>query len=91
MAFELATIILGDEYDDNLKNALRTVLVKNGAISFGKAWGVGGSQEIETVEITIGADLIIIESETFIGLTITGPKATAETIAEQVRQQMSRL
>jgi hypothetical protein len=88
MGKETATIILGDEYDDALRDALRAVLVRNGAVGIDKSWGVGGSQEIEALVIRLGSDLITIEAETFVGLTVAGPKAVVEDIALQVRQQL---
>ncbi|AZG14876.1 hypothetical protein [Cupriavidus pauculus] len=86
MGTEEATIILGNEYDDALRDAIHTVLVRNGAVGIDKLWGVGGSQEIENLVVRLGIDLITIEAETFVGLTIAGPKAIVEDIARQVGQ-----
>lgn len=86
----MKTVILGDEYDETLREALRTVLLRNGAISTDKSWGVGGSQEIETVKVKLGDDLITIESETFVGLTITGSSRIVESLAQEVREQLAR-
>ena len=85
MSMEQTKIILGDEYDDEIREILRVVLISNGAIEADKSWGVGGSQEIETMHIKLGGDLIVVEAETFIGLTITGPKSRIENLAQQVR------
>lgn len=90
MSKELATITLGDEYDEVTRDALRTVLVRNGAVGIDKSWGVGGSQEIETLIVRLGSDLITVEAETFVGLTIVGPKAVVEDVARQVRQQLKK-
>ena len=87
MDIEQTKIILGDEYDDDLRDALRVVLLNNGAVGLDKSWGVGGSQEIETLQVKLGNDLITIESETFVGLTIKGPKLVAENLAQQVHDQ----
>ena len=40
----LETVVLGDEYDDVLRVALRFVLVNAGAVEIGASWAVGGSQ-----------------------------------------------
>jgi len=88
MGKETATIILGDEYDDALRDALCAVLVRSGAIDIDKSWGLGGSQEVESMVIRLGCDSITIEAETFVGLSITGPKALVEDIALRVRQQL---
>jgi hypothetical protein len=88
MDMQRVTMILGDEYDEVLRDALRTVLIENGAIGIDKSWGVGGSQEIESIQVRIGEKLITIESETFVGLTITGAKSVIEKIADQVNKKI---
>jgi hypothetical protein len=85
---ELETIVLGDEHDDALRDALRIVLVSCGAVGVDASWAVGGSQEVETIQIKLGSDLVTIESETFVGLTISGPKLVIDDIAKQVRRQL---
>jgi hypothetical protein len=85
-----AVVVLGDEYDDVLRDALRAVLERNGAVGIDKSWGVGGSQEIERVQVSLGKDSITIESETFVGLTISGPQVVIDEIASQVRKQMNK-
>lgn len=89
MSKETVIVILGDEYDDALRDVLRAVLVSNGAIGIDKSWGVGGSQETEALVIRLGSDLITIEAETFVGLSVAGPKAIVEDIALQVRRQLA--
>jgi hypothetical protein len=86
---ETTAVTLGDEYDNELRDTLRTVITKHGGVSVDKSWGVGGSQEIEALAIRLGSDLITIEAETFVGLTVTGPKALVEEIALQVKQLLS--
>jgi hypothetical protein len=82
------TIVLGDEYDDALRAALGIVLRRNGVIENEKFWGVGGSQEVEILKIKFGNDVITIESETYVGLSITGPISVVDRISEQVHQQL---
>ena len=82
------TIILGDEYDENLRNTINLVLKNNNAVSLGKSWGVGGSQEIEEIKMKLGNEIITIEAETFIGITIKGTSSVVENIAQQVRNQL---
>ena len=89
MSTEQTTINLGDEYDDVLRDALRMVLLKKKATGIGKSWGVGGSQEIEVLKVRLGDDLVTIESETYIGLTISGPKLIVERLAEAVRAELN--
>jgi hypothetical protein len=82
------SLILGNEYDNALRDALRIVLVRNGAVRVDASWIVCGTQEIEIIHIRLGNDLITIESETFIGLTISGPKLVVEDIAKKVNWQL---
>ncbi|MGF0237461.1 hypothetical protein ACQR3P_01060 [Rhodococcus sp. IEGM1300] len=88
MSNETVTIILGDEYDDALRDALCAVLVRIGAVRIDKSWGIGGSQEVEALIVRVGNALVAIEAETFVGLTVAGPKAVVEDIALQVRRQL---
>lgn len=78
------TTNLGDEFDDALRDMLRIVLLKNQAVAVDKLWGVGGSQEIEVLQVRLGDELVTIESETYIGLTISGEKSLVEKIAKEV-------
>ncbi|MDQ1761375.1 hypothetical protein RAS14_16535, partial [Achromobacter aegrifaciens] len=71
MSMNIEKIILGDEYDDALRDALRIVLVKRGAVGVDKTWGVGGSQEIDALVVRLGSDLITVEAETFVDLKNT--------------------
>ncbi len=83
------TIILGDEYDQKLRDALSTVLRNKVAIGVEKSWGLAGSQEIETINIRLGNDHITIESETFIGLSITGPEHIVENLSREVFENLN--
>jgi hypothetical protein len=88
---EQTTINLGDEYDDVLRDVLRSVLLENQATGIDKSWGIGGSQEIEILKVRLGDDLVTVEAETYIGLTISGPKLTVEKLAEEVRVKTNSL
>jgi hypothetical protein len=86
---ECASIVLGDEYDAGLRNALHVVLVRAGAVELDKSWVVGGSQEIEIIEVELIGEKIRVESETFVGLTIFGPVFLVEKIAREVREELA--
>jgi hypothetical protein len=77
-------IILGDEYDEALRDVLMIVLKKMGGRPQSKEWGVGGSQELRTLKVGIGDCALLVESETYIGLSITGDEALVEEIAAAV-------
>lgn len=89
MTNEFASIVLGDEYDAVLRNALHIVLVRLGAVGLDKSWAVGGSQEIEVAEVELMGEKVKIESETFVGLTIFGPGFIIDEVAEKVRQELA--
>ncbi|QDQ26690.1 hypothetical protein FNU76_10125 [Chitinimonas arctica] len=89
MSIEQTTINLGDEYDNALRDALRAVLLNNKAMGVDTSWGIGGSQEIAMSKVRLGDGLITIESETYIGLTISGPKQIVEKLAEEVRKELN--
>lgn len=77
------TIVLGDEFDDLLRGRLVDVLRKLGVTSTVK-WDrfVGGSQDLESLEVVVQGRSVHIEAETYIGLSIRGPV----DLVEQVRQ-----
>lgn len=85
MSVENQIVLLGDEFDEELRDVLVAVLERNGAVLFDEFWGVGGSQEVERKFFRIGSDVITIEAETYVGLTICGPKLVVADIAQQVR------
>ena len=88
MDTELTTLILGDEYDDDLRAALRAVL--SDVVRFPSSWGVGGSQELETLRVISGDDLIVVEAEIYVGLSLTGRKGAVEDVARQVRERLGQ-
>ncbi|QJI41753.1 hypothetical protein HKK52_12780 [Pseudomonas sp. ADAK2] len=88
MTTETISIRLGDEYDDVLRATLVAVLRSRGAVGAGGFWGVGGSQELDTARVKVSGELIAIESETYMGLTIEGPKSIVEAIAQEVSERL---
>lgn len=89
MTDKLASKVLGDEYDTILRSALHIVLVRLGAVDLDKSWALGGSQEIEVVEVEVMGEKIKIESETFVGITISGSESIIDEVANKVRQELS--
>jgi hypothetical protein len=78
------SVILGPEYDQNLRAALMAVLRSMCAIAGDHTWGVGGSQEFESLEVSVRGKPLVIEAETYIGLSIRGESETVDEVAEQV-------
>lgn len=83
------TVIIGKEYDDRLRGALRRVLIHLRATGLSHDWGIGGSQELETTEVLVGPDRIVIEAETFVGLSIRGPDDVVDRIRALVEAAMN--
>lgn len=84
MKSPLKTIHLGATDDARLRDALRDTLQNRGATTIDRSWGVGGSVELETLTVRIGDECIVIEAETFEGLTLTGPPALAAELAGEI-------
>jgi hypothetical protein len=76
-----ASIVIGPEYDASVRGALKSVLAELGAQSTRRDWGMGGSQEVESLDVIIGERHLKIEAETYVGITVTGPVKLIEQIA----------
>ncbi len=57
------TIVLGSEYDQKLREALLATLDELAGRAVNRSWGVGGSQEIEQLDVAIGNETIVVEAE----------------------------
>lgn len=82
---------IGDEYDDELLAALRAVLIRNSAAIVNQSWGIGGSQQLESTQVILEGQELLIECETFIGITISGPEEIVNRIADQVATELNSL
>jgi hypothetical protein len=85
MTTNISTVILGDEFDDLLRGKLVQQLKTMGAILKDHDWAVVGSQEIDTYLVTIENQELRIESETFVGLSITGASGLVQKITSAVK------
>lgn len=75
------TLVLGKEYDGALRRALMDCLAGMGAEVTARQWGLGGSQTLETTKVYVGKDLVVVQSETYVGLSITGSPRLVDRIA----------
>jgi hypothetical protein len=78
-------LILGDEHDDALRQALLACLSALGADVAARQWGLGGSQTLETMRVYLGKDLVVVEAETYVGLSIRGEPRVVNRVAEALR------
>ena len=85
-----ATLILGPEFDDSLRADLKMVLSDLGA-TFGQLdWSVGGSQEIESMKVSVYGQSLLIEAETYVGLSISGPGQLVAEIERRIKARRVR-
>jgi hypothetical protein len=64
--------IVGRELDEPLRRRLGATLRACGYTVDGKRWGVGGSQELSAWKVSGPRGVLLVEAETYIGLTVTG-------------------
>ncbi len=76
--------ILGDEFDSELKSRLIKILKELGAKPISSKWVFAGSQELGTLSVVYKGEGIIIESETFIGLSISGPEELGSKLNQPI-------
>ena len=86
-----ATICLGDEYDDALREAVVAILQEMGAVIMGHTRGMAGSQELEVVRASIEGRTLIIEAETYTGLSVKGEQVLVEEIARRVKDRRAAI
>jgi hypothetical protein len=79
------TKIIGDEYDEELKARLLRVVRKMGGVPTRSQSGMGGSQEIGEMLVAIEGQEIRIESETYVGLSISGNAQLIDRIVMQLK------
>lgn len=87
MSADIKTLRLGHEYDEDLIKNLDVVLEKMGGVLVHNWSAVVGSQELLIKKIRLGELVLDIESETYIGLSIRGPKDLVDTIANALQNR----
>lgn len=83
------TKLLGDEHDERLRDALRDTLNELGAIKRQEQRGVAGSQDVEVLAIEVQGRPLLVESETYVGLSVTGDSDLVELIAGEVTRRLA--
>ena len=68
---------------------LRAVLIRMGAVKMSSTWGVGGSQEVETLVVNLDGREVVVEGETYVGLSVTGDKDLVNAIADRVAERLA--
>lgn len=86
MSTAIRTVNIGKEYDENLLHRLELVLKEMGGSQVSEHSSVVGSQDLWIKKVQIGDQVLEIESETYVGVTITGPEDLVEAVAEALRK-----
>lgn len=86
---ESASVILGDEYDEVLRKVLKEVLADLKADGEVGSWAVGGSQELARTEVSVEGERLVIESETYVGLTISGSRTLTDRVKALVEKKLA--
>ena len=68
----IKTIVLGDDFDQRLRRALREVMREMGAKTLEKSWDVAGAVELATAKLELQGKIVDVESENYSGLSIIG-------------------
>jgi hypothetical protein len=79
------TVVLGSEYDEQLRETLMRVLKTLGGTPKDASYGIGGSQELEALEVAFGDDIVVVEAETYVGLSVSGKAELVSRIAALVQ------
>ena len=80
-----STAVLGREFDDSLRADLKTVLSELGATFGPVRWGVGGSQQVESMSVQVRGQSLLVEAETYVGLSITGPEELVAEVENMIK------
>jgi hypothetical protein len=76
-------VIIGDEYDDALRDRLVETLRGMQAQRIGFTSGGAGSQDVDEWSYKIGDEFIQIIAETYIGLTVIG----SEDLVKEIKRR----
>jgi hypothetical protein len=78
------TWVVGAEFDANLQRALGLALMDLGFTLDDESWGVGGSQELRRWVVETPLGQLIVEAETYVGLSISGPVEVVSAVRRQM-------
>ncbi len=81
--FTRSSTHLGD--DPAVIEALRRVLAEEGASCLEEQWGLAGSIELTITTFDVGGHRLVVEQETYEGVTLRGGREVVERIAGRVR------
>jgi hypothetical protein len=83
------TLVLGPEYDERLRLILRDALHRLGGRQISPTKRLmGGSQELDSIEVEVAGQRLVVESETYVGLSISGPADLVDRIYGMVKARL---
>jgi len=74
------TINIGAEYDQKVWRALKSAITVLDGVLSDDDFSLAGSQELLEIEVKFGNDIVKIESETYMGVTISGSAEIIEKL-----------
>jgi hypothetical protein len=83
-----AKTVLGAEHDSELWNAVLEILRELGATKVEETWGLAGSQELQRLEVMLGNEMVVVEGETYIGLSITATPEIVNRVSTRLRDRL---
>jgi len=81
------SIIIGDEYDNELINLLFIILKEMGAAKINETEALTGSQDYYLASFNINNSIITVEIETYIGITLNGPSELIRIIMDRINNK----
>ncbi len=78
------TALIGDEYDDALVIALNQALLDKNIHIVKKTSTI----DLQIIEVEINNKILLIEKETFVGLTITGDKLVVDKFVKNIYDKL---
>ena len=83
---ENKVVVIGDEFDSVLLTRLLRCVESLGGVLFDPpSYLVGGSQESHTWRYKIASEIVTIETETYIGLSLHGSANVVDRILGQIQ------
>jgi hypothetical protein len=78
------SVCIGSETDDALSRRLNAALKSLGWRRLNSWWGFGGSQEVVRQRYRQGDSVLNVETETYVGITVSGPQWAVEAVVDQL-------
>jgi len=73
---------IGAEYDDKVWESLKSAIKELNGKVVDEQWALAGSQELECFEVFIEGSKVEVESETYVGISISGPSPLIKRICQ---------